>query len=551
MLEPFEKNIRSVWIRCSINLLLRYAGRVLTAAGGVVVLIVLAERLLALSILRSNAILSFWGVVIALIVLLWLLRQPSRMQVSLLLDDRLRLHERFSTTLALSKSDDPFADAACSESRRTARRVNLKGHFPIRPSRCWIYAVSTWLLATALILGLPQKDLLGFLSRNRKQQEQARQLEKTKVDVKQATEPIKAAVKQLANPELEEALSELEQASKEAKPQDIKREAIRKLGDLSEKIKDMKSGVQMDAVKMLKQSFKRLRGSSDPLSQQLRLALAKGNFAQASELLKQLQKDIAEGKLSEQQQKALAGQLQELGQQIKELAKRNAELEKELEKLGLDKSLAGLDKDQLQDALQKQGLSTEQIQKLMKMAEASQMAMSQCEGLGSAMAACGGGAGGTFPGDLGAVTDQLDSFESLNQQLMFMEYSLAEINNAIAGLGEGQGLGMYGTYDYVGEGGGVGDGIGTQTGPHYLADPLAQSAMKKTRAASKVGEGPVIASWYFHGPQVKGEAQRDFTEVIQSARDSAAEAISENQIPRRYEESIKNYFGRLEQSETQ
>ncbi|MBN2312606.1 MAG: hypothetical protein JXM79_01670, partial [Sedimentisphaerales bacterium] len=397
---------------------------------------------------------------------------------------------------------------------------------------------------------LPQKDLFGFLSKNRKKQEQARQIEKAKVEVKQATEPIKAAVKQLANPELEEALSELEQASKDVKPQDIKREAIRKLGDLSEKVKNMESNVQMDAVKMLKQTFKQLRGSTDLLSQKLRLALAKGNFAQASELLKQIQKDIAQGKLNEQQQKALAGQLQDLGKQLQELAEKSSEFEKELEKLGLDKSLAGLNQDQLKEALQKQGLSNEMIEKLIKKAAASQLAMSQCAGLGSAMAAFGGGGDGMFPDGLASITDQLDGFESLSQQLMLMEFSLAEINNAIAGLGNGmQGLMGQGLYD-LGSGGGYGDGIGTSPGEGFLTDPLAQSATQKTRAASKVGKGPVIASWYFQGAQVKGEAQRDFTEVVQAARDSAAEAISENQIPRRYEESIKNYFGRLEQSET-
>ena len=550
MLEPFEKNIRRVWVRCSINLLLRHAGHVLTVAGIVAVVIVLAERLLALSLIHSNTVLSFWSVVTIVILLLWLLKQPNRMQVSLLLDDRLGLYERFSTTLAMAASDDPFADAARSEARRTARRVNLKGHFPVRPPRCWMYAVSTWLIAVVLILTLPQKDLLGLLRKNRKQQEQARQLEQARGDVKKAADPIKAAVKQLANPELEEALSELEQASKDAKPQDIKREAIRKLGDLSEKIKNMESAVQMNAVKMLKQTFRQLRGSTDLLSQKLRLALAKGDFAQASELLKQLQKDIAQGKLNEQQQKALAGQLQELGKQIKELAEKNAELEKELEKLGLDKSLAGLDQDQLRDALQKQGLSSEQIEKLMKKAAASQLAMSQCAGLGSAMAAVGGGGNGTFPDGLGSLTDQLDGFESLSQQLMLMEFSLAEINNAIAGLGDGMqwmGQGLYA----MGDGGGYGEGIGTMPGDAYLSDPLQQSATKKTRATSKVGEGPVIASWYFQGAQVKGEAQRDFTEVIQAARDSAAEAISENQIPRRYEDAIKSYFGRLEQPETE
>jgi len=546
MLEPFEKTVRTVWVRCSVNLLLRHTGRVLTAAGIVAVLIVLGERLLALNLIYSDTMLMVWGVAVAAILLLWLLRQPSRMQVSLLLDDRLRLHERFSTTLALAASEDPFAAAARREARLAARRVNLKGRFPVRPSRCWTYAVSTWLIAGVLILALPQKDLLGLLSRNRKEQEQARQLEKAKVDVKQAAEPIKAAVKQLANPELDDAFSELEQASKDAKPQEVKREAIRKLGDLAEKIKKMESSVQMDAVKMLKQAFKQLRGSTDLLSQKLRLALARGDFAQASELLKQLQRDIAQGKLNEEQQKALAGQLQELGKQLQELAQKSAELEKELEKLGLDKSLAGLSQEQLRDALQKQGLSAEQIKKLMRKAAASQLALSQCAGLGSAMEACGGGPGGAFPDGLAAVTDQLDEFESLGQQLMMMEFSLAEINNAIACLGDGM-QGLYGDAF----GGMPMDGIGTSPGPHYLADPLEQTATKKTRAPSKVGQGPVIASWYFHGSQVKGEAQRDFTEVIQAARDSAAEAISENQIPRRYEEAIKSYFGRLEQSETQ
>jgi len=527
MLEPFEKTVRTVWVRCSVNLLLRHTGRVLTAAGIVAVLIVLGERLLALNLIYSDTVLMVWGVAVAAILLLWLLRQPSRMQVSLLLDDRLRLHERFSTTLALAASEDPFAAAARREARLAARRVNLKGHFPVRPSRCWTYAVSTWLIAGVLILALPQKDLLGLLSRNRKEQEQARQLEKAKV-------------------ELDDALSEFEQASKDAKPQEVKREAIRKLGDLAEKIKKMESSVQMDAVKMLKQAFKQLRGSTDLLSQKLRLALARGDFAQASELLKQLQRDIAQGKLNEEQQKALAGQLQELGKQLQELAQKSAELEKELEKLGLDKSLAGLSQEQLRDALQKQGLSAEQIKKLMRKAAASQLALSQCAGLGSAMEACGGGPGGAFPDGLASVTDQLDEFESLGQQLMMMEFSLAEINNAIACLGDGM-QGLYGDAF----GGMPMDGIGTSPGPHYLADPLEQTATKKTRAPSKVGQGPVIASWYFHGSQVKGEAQRDFTEVIQAARDSAAEAISENQIPRRYEEAIKSYFGRLEQSETQ
>ncbi len=551
MLEPLEKKIRNVWLRCSINLLLRHAGRVLTAAGIIAILSILAERLLAVNVISSPQVWAFWGIVIIYILLLWLLRQPSRLQVSLLIDERLKLHERFSTTLALSESEDPFADAARNESRRTTGDLSIRGHFPVRPSRYWIYAAGTWLIVGVLVLSLPQKDLLGFLHKKQQQQEQAQQIQQAKVDIKRAADSVKLAVRQLKDSELADALSDLDQASNEAKPQDVKREAIRKLGDLSEKVKDMQNNANMESVKMMQQMLKQLKGSPDLMSQQLRMAMAKGDFAQASNLLNQLQKELSESKLSEQQQKDISEQLRKLGEQLKELAENNEELEKELEKLGLDKDLAKLNEEQLRQALQQQGLASDKIEELMKKAAASRMAASRCAGLGAAMGACSAGSGGLSGEGLAALTDQLDEFGSLSQQLMMTEFTLAEINNAIAGLGQGMGDGFGIGQNGYGYGGGHGEGIGTSPGSYSLADELEQSDTKRTKVTGKQGQGPVIASWYFQDSQVKGEARRDFSEVIQAARDGAAEAISENEIPRKYEDAIKKYFGRLEESKTE
>ena len=551
MRKAFEKNLRLVRIRCSINLLLMETGLVLTIAGTIAVLSVLVERLLALRVINYWTVWIFAGAVIALVLLLWLLSQPSRMQASLLLDERLRLHERFSTTLALADSKDPFAQAACSEAHQRAQRLNPKGHFPIRPSRCWLCVASTWLIAAALLLFLPQKDLLGFLKKRQQEQEQAQQLQQTKVDIKQATSTVELAVKQLGDPELSEELAKLDDVPKDAKPEDIKREAIRKLGDLSDRVKKMQSTAQHDSLELMQQMFKQLRGSADPFSQQLRLALAKGDFAQASDLLSQMQKQLAEGKLSEQQQKALSQQLQDLAKRLGELAKSSDELEKELEKLGLDKQLAKLGEKQLREALLKQGLDTDKIEQLLQKAAACRMACSRCGGLGQAMAACGAGAGGLSGDDLAAVIDQLDGLEALQQQLMLYQASLDEIYNAIACLGEGmcEGIGGQGPFaeglsQRYGPGtGGPGRGYGPRA-----SDTDGETSAKKTRVKGNGAEqGPIIASWYFKDSQIKGDAQRDFSEVIQAARDSAAEAISENQIPHKYEEAVKKYFSQLEQ----
>jgi len=553
MLETLEKKLRSVWIRCSINLLLKHTGRVLTAVGIIVMLAVLTDRLLALGIINSvnsRAILYFSAAAMVLILLLWLLKQPSRMQVSLLLDERLKLRERFSTTLALADSDDPFADAARAEARQKAEQANIQGHFPIRPSKCWMYAISTWLIAAAIISFMPQKDLLGFMRKDRQQQQLAQQLEQTKVEIKDAADPVKLAIKQLGEPELADALSKLDQTPKDARPQDIKRQAIRNLGDLSDKIQQMQNGMKLDSVNQLQKMFKQLRGSSDVFSQKLRLALAKGQFSQASNLMSELQKELAKGNLSPEQQKALNRQLQNLSKRLQELAQKNEEFEKELEKLGLNKELAKLSEQQLRQTLLKQGLAPENIEELLRKASAFRSAANMCAGLGSAMAGSGSGSGQLSGDGLAAAVEQLDQFDAMQQQLMLTQASLDEITRAIACLGDGMGEGlgyqgpfMEGSSDRSGPGTG---GPGTGYGPRGTAGD--DTSTQRTRLKNKPGQGPVIASWYFQESQIKGEAKRDFTEVVQAARDGAAAAISDNEIPRKYEEAIKKYFGGLEQS---
>ena len=132
-----------------------------------------------------------------------------------------------------------------------------------------------------------------------------------------------------------------------------------------------------------------------------------------------------------------------------------------------------------------------------------------------------------------------------NSRRLLLEASLAELSGLLDGLGEGMGQG--GRWE-IGEGGGYGGkGIGLSTVPEHIitSDPL--KANKMAKAPSRGQGGPVVASWYFRDEQIKGEAQRPFAEVVEAGRASAAEALSENQIPRRYEDAVKTYFNQLEE----
>jgi hypothetical protein len=546
--QVFQKKIREAQIRCALDLLVRQAGWVLAAAGAIAALAVLIQRLFAVHLLVPVALWGFWGAAASLILFLWFLKLPGRMQVSLLLDERLRFHERFSTTLALANSDDPFAQAARAESLQAVERADLRGHFPIALSRAWYCGAGTWLGVIALVFFLPEKDLLGFMKKKDQQEQQAKQLEKAQSDVRKTAEAVKAAMQNLHDPALAEELKKLDEVAQAGQPQQLKREAIKTLGDISDKLRQMQGSTQMDAANMMEQMLRKLRGSADPFSQQLRSALAKGDFAQAANILGQLQKDLAEGKLSDQQRKEKAEQLQQLAKELQKLAEQKRDLEETLEKLGLDKKLAQLSEQKLRQMLQQQGLKQDMIDDIMKKMAAGQAAAGRCSGLAMAMAAAGAGAGGLSADELSETLDQLNALESLQQQAMLLQAGLNQIAQGIGQLGRIDGPGGQAPWreGYSEEWGSGSGGPGFGFGPR-AADTEGQTGNKTTRVDGKAGEGPVIASWYFKDFQVKGEARRDFTQVIEAGRANAAEAVSENEIPRKYEEAMKQYFGQLEQ----
>jgi hypothetical protein len=539
----FHAKVQAVRVRCGVNLLLRQAGRVLAAAGGIAALAVLTERLLAVQILASWSVWTFSAGVTAAILILWLLKLPTRMQASLLLDERLGLSERVSTTLALAQSDDPFAKAARAESLNIVQYANLAGHFPIRLSRSWVYGAGTWAAAITMVFLLPQQDILGFLKDRQEQQKKALAAQVAQTQVKKATEQVKAAVRALGDPNLVADLKKLDELGQTAEPQEIKREAIKALGDLSEKIKQMQTGSKLAAGDVLQQMLKQLRGSSNPISQQLRMALAKGDFGQAANMLSELQSQLNAGTLPEDRRKELTAQMQDLAKELQKLSEQKRQVEEELAKLGLDKKLAQATPEQLRQALQKQGLSPEKVNQLMKKIEAGQAAAAQCASLGQALAGAAAASGGLSGEGLIGAIDELNSLDALQQEAFMLQASLAEVSDLLGKLGRGAGLWE------IGEGGGYdGEGIGLDTVDQHYITSNALKADKMTKAPSRAEGGPAVASWYFKDTQIKGEAQRPFAEVIQAGRATAAEAMSENQIPRRYEDAVKAYFNQLEQS---
>lgn len=555
MRVELERKLRRVRVRLLCGLLLETTAWTLALAGVLAVVAVVAERMLAVglpAVPMAWALAGGWALLTAG---LWWLRRPGHLQTAILADERMGFSERFSTAMAVAGSDDPFAVSVVAEARRAAQRLDVKGQFPVRPSRAWYLAVAPWAVFVGLLVFLPNMDLLSRLAQRRQRQRQTAQLDQAKAQIKQASAVVKSAVDKLGDQELAAELKTLGELTRSAKPVQLRTQAIRKLSDLSEKIKQMREGEKYRAAARIKQMMKKLRSFPKSRYPQLQRALAQGRFDKAAEAVKDLQRQLDEGKMTDAEKKALQRELDDLAKQLDKLGDQRKAAEDALEEAGQDKRLAQLSDDDIRKALRDKGLTREQIDRLMRELQDCRAGSEACEQLAEALSECGTGrqlSAEEFDG----VLDQLSDMESMTGRLADVEETLEQIEAAIAQLGQcqgqgegeggkgGRGLFLEGDSARRGPGtGGPGKGYGEQ-------DTAAGGNVgtRKTRARGKTQKGPIIASRFFRGPQVKGAARQELTEVVQAAADIASEAISDKRIPRKYESSVKDYFGELEEA---
>jgi hypothetical protein len=77
--------------------------------------------------------------------------------------------------------------------------------------------------------------------------------------------------------------------------------------------------------------------------------------------------------------------------------------------------------------------------------------------------------------------------------------------------------------------------------------PIAPTptGQKIVKAPSKTGQGDIIARQFIDGPNVVGESSAQLRQVSVAVSEGYDEAQSEEQIPPKYVEAHKHYFGEL------
>ncbi len=548
MQQEFRKRLRQAARRRHVQVLLDAAATAAVVAGAGGVAAVAVEKVFGLHAPPVGLAAALAGPAVLYVLLRGWQDRPRPMSVALEIDQRLALRERFSTTLALAARDDPFAEAARAETYARAARLDLRGHFPLRFARRWAAAFALVLLAWVAGRTVPSLDLLGREARAQAETERAQALAEARAEAEEAAARIEALAKRMGDEDIAQEALQLAAIDPAATPAEIKRQTIRKLGALAEKIQRGTPGENRDLDAALRKRLKQLRDPGDGLARDMARDLARGNFAAAAAKLRTLQDRLAS--LPAAEREALEAQLANLADQLAKFAADSKALRDALRRAGVDPNLANLSEEELREALERSGLDADRIERLLNSARCAQRASKLCRGLASGLGKCCSGlpGGRAVDGDgLAVLSDRLSDLEALQARAGLAAAMLADVEGRMAELGAGQNESLAGIGDIYQLPGTRGPGIGTGSAK-IEADWHGHVETTPTRVPNRETDdpGPIIAVWETYEDQVRGESKAEARQTIRAARDRAADAVTAGRIPSKYHDAVTRYFDELE-----
>jgi len=547
-----------------------------TVAIGLAILARLVERVFGLGATFA----PLWGpiviwtpvAVLALATGWSLLRRKSTPAVARELDERAGLREALSTAICFEKSQDAWGRAVVENAQRTAASVQVGRAIPIQAPSFWPVPVGAALAFLVVWIAVPVIDVMGIWAKQTAAEDRVREVTAVKADVQQRTDKVK---EMLAKAKIEFIDEEGAEASAEQKPTDndpeaIRRAAVKKLTNMTDKLEGMKEGEKADQMEALKDAMRQLRQPGPGPLDEFSRSLARGDFNKAQEALEQMKQQLASDAMSPEQKEDAKKQMENLAKQLEKISENKDALAKKLEEAGLDKEKAkellqkaATDPQALKEALEQiKGLSEEQKQELMKMCKSGMGACKSAQSMSESMSKMAQGMTQEGLQQEGAegmqeLSQELSNSEMMESDMENLDAALNEAKQQLAELG-GQCIGDgNGNGDQPGKGGQGGwrqgssnkRGSGSPPGQGNAASPEAEAVdftVEKSKAKTKTGQGPIIGTRLVYGQQVKGESKAEFSDAVAASSAAAAEAVESQQVPRELHNAVKHYFGTLE-----
>ena len=511
-----------------------------------------------------------------LAALIWSTARRARQnEVAREVDERAGLRESISTALCVEREQDAWSSVIVEQAGERARRVNVREAIPVTPPRIWPAAFAA-ALALAIVWWLPSYDVGGLFAKKAAKDQEVREIQEVMGEVKSNESKIEDLLAK-TSVDLDDGDADGDadgDMDKPTKADDVRRAAIKKLTNLTDKIKRAQDGAKSEQMETLKQSLRKLRQPGEGPMTEFSRQLARGNFADAKEKLQELAEQLGEGDLNPDQAKAAEKQLKNLAKQLGKLAENREELEQKLQEAGLSEEQAkqaAQSPSQMKQMLEQSApaLSSEMMNQLSQMAQAQQSANESMQSMSQSMQQMAQNMseqGMNQQGSEGmqSMSEQLSSMEAAQGEMESLEAAMNEIQSQMQQMGEQMGeCSSCGNSECSGDGScaGGGDanwsegdsskegqgsgGPGKGDGQSPADRPVDFMLERKKQKVNNTG-GPTISSTMVFGDQVRGDSLAEFEGAVAAGQAEVAEAIETRRIPREYESVVQHYFGRLE-----
>ncbi len=498
---------------------------------------------------------------------------PTPEAVAAMLDDRLGLKDRLGSGLyARDQRHEPMAGQVIADAGKAADRVVLRDAMPWQGGRTWA-AVPAAAVVLAMLLAFVPADL-DLFGREAAQQAAAEQEQEQQDEARRAEQQDDAerlAERPLEEADVDELMDRLASLSdRELRTDADRRELAREVTELRDRLDELHRQ-EAGQAESLRSMFSQLDLDRQGPGRELGDALRRGDYEAAQRELEALSQQVQAGELSEEQRRQLEEQLAQLQEQLQELAEQaQAEADAIGEQMAAAMAEAGLTAEQiealqqmdaeqlrqaLEEALQEQGMSAEEAQQMaeqmaqqQQQRQAQQQAAGMCQSLGQCMGGMcqglGSGNAGQFGQSAGEAQGELGQLVAMQYRLQQMAITRAAAERTLSESGQGGQSLSRGT-----GAGGQGAGAGSGSDPIGEHRQVEGSDRRGIDDSGQARAGRVIASWSEPGPVEAGEARLQFDEAVTEARTEAEQAVTEDRVPRRYHESIREYFRQLPAAE--
>ncbi|HEX2475904.1 MAG TPA: hypothetical protein VHK01_14230, partial [Lacipirellulaceae bacterium] len=295
-----------------------------------------------------------------LLAIAWtLIRRRSQLDAAIEIDRRFDLRERVASSLSLRPEEQSSAAgrAVVNDAVRAVKRIEVDEKFPVKLDRRAWWPLVPAAIAFVLVTFVDNREASSSLDPNSTARVQ-KQIKQSAEAARKKIEEQRKQAEQLGLKDAEGLFKKIEQGTKElAEKQAADRtKATVKMNDLVKQIEQRRE--QLGGKDSLKQQFQSMKNLGAGPAEKAANAMKQGDWKKAMEEVKELEKQLRDGKLDANAKEKLAKQLQQMKEKLEAAA--------EARKQAMDDLKKQIEQQRRQGNLAKAGELQEKLDKLQK-----------------------------------------------------------------------------------------------------------------------------------------------------------------------------------------